>query len=450
MQRVAILGCAAANVFAAPPSMDDFWAGSAFFYPSVSIPAGGAAFQQVDAGTRVVVVNSTWYLFGRYDLGATVKCPDGEISINVRASVDQGRTWTPPSVLVKPDEVTTCIYADGSGFFDAETQTWHYIVQVLDVGNVGGWMLCHFYLAGPKPFGQWQPNPNNPVVKGGQLFNQICAGTGKHCQVGMVDEGTPEIVEKVGGDFYVTFHGYDYSRKLAVRGVARTPDFASWQVTGGAGALPGDVIFSAADCNSWNVPWTGGCIGSGEASILRGPSGYMYQVIEAADKELGCETGWDSQWWPLGIVRSSTWAPSTHWEQMHTTPLVGGPKGNQPRIGCSIQYNSLHLDVSSNTTYFAFWDVSFHPLNASASFQTWHLYELEWGTGTLPMQWPGPPQGPPGGVNCGTVDSCRATCSGFVQCRSDGWYYCCANNTCGAQHTCAGTPGLLYCACGPS
>lgn len=39
----------------------------------------------------------------------------------------------------KPDETTVCIYADGSAIYDAETTTWHYLVQVLDVGGKGGW-----------------------------------------------------------------------------------------------------------------------------------------------------------------------------------------------------------------------------------------------------------------------------------------------------------------------
>ena len=92
----------------------------------------------------------------------------------------------------------------------------------------------------------------------------------------MVDEGTPQIVEKVGMDYYVTFHGYDYKNKQAARGVARTPDFVTWEVTGGNNSLPGDVIFSAEDCHQWNVPWANGrCIGSGEASIVRTPSGFL-------------------------------------------------------------------------------------------------------------------------------------------------------------------------------
>jgi hypothetical protein len=159
---------------------------------------------------------------------------------------------------------------------------------------------------------QWQPNPRNPVVSNGQLFAQICAGEGKHCQPGMGDEGTPEIVEKMAGDYYVTFHGYDYTRKRAARGVARTRDFVDWNVTGGEGRLSGDVMFSSEDCQWSEVPWgEGGCIGSGQASIIKGRSGYMYQVvarwasagrvhdswqvIEVADKELGCETAWNSQ-----------------------------------------------------------------------------------------------------------------------------------------------------------
>ena len=61
------------------------------------------------------------------------------------------------------------------------------------------------------------------------------------------------------------------------------------------------------------------------------------------------------------------------------------------------------------------------------------------------------PQIPPSTQpDCRTVDSCKATCPGFVQCASDHYYYCCADQThCNAEHTCPGTPGLLGCSCGP-
>ena len=438
----------------APPSLDDLWAGTAHFSPVASFDVGSPGFEDVDAGTRVVVVNGTWFLFGRADAPATPACPSGMISINVRASADKGRSWGPPSPLAAPDGVGMCIFADGSAFFDAPAGTWHYLAQSLPAGAAARWALSHFSLVGASPLGAWTPDPRNPVVTGGQLFDQICAGAGKHCELGMVDEGTPEIVEKVGGDFIVTFHGYDYGRKRSARGVARTPDFATWAVTGGAGApLPGDVIFSAADCATWSVPWAapGGCIGSGEASVLRAaPSGFLYEVIEVADKELGCETGWDSQWWPLGLVRSAGWAPSTQWEQMRETPFVGGPAGGEPHVGCSIQYNSLHVDDDDGTTFFAFWHVSFHPANASLPAAGWHLYELAWGAAPLPMQWPGPAQRPPAPVDCSTKASCESTCPGFVECAADGFFYCCADAVhCAQTHDCAGNAGLHFCSCGP-
>ncbi len=44
-----------------------------------------------------------------------------------------------------------------------------------------------------------------------------------HCKVGMVDEGTPEIVEKDSeGFFFVTFHGWDAALDKSARGIAKT------------------------------------------------------------------------------------------------------------------------------------------------------------------------------------------------------------------------------------
>ena len=427
-----------------PPGFDDLWAGAARFEPIASFPVGAAGFETVNAGTRIVAgASGHWFLFGRADSAPTPRCPSGEISINVRASSDQGRSWGPPSALATPDAVRTCQYADGSAYFDAGSATWHYLAQVNTIGV--GWELAHFYRSGVSPLGAWTPNSANPVVRSGQLFGQICAGRSKHCTVGTVDEGTPQIVEKVGSDFFVTFHGYDYGTKAAVRGVARTPNFVAWNTTGAG--LPNDAIFAAADCASWNVPWAaGGCIGSGEASIQRDPrSGFMYEVIEAADVGLTCDTSWGGQWWPLGLVRSKTWAPSPQWEQMPRalTPFVGGPAAGEPHVGCSVQYNSVHRDPATNATFLAFWDVAFHSANKSAPFSTWHLYELAWGAPSLPMQWPGPPQQ---GVDCSTVDKCRASCPNFAQC-ADGTFYCCESPACTSQHACASEPGLLGCAC---
>lgn len=439
----------------APPSLDELWDSTASFRLLRSIPVGDPGLPDVDAGTRVLELNGTWFLFGRHDTGATKKCPSGEISINVRASSDAGAHWGAPHLIAKPDEIKYCIYADGSAFFDTASQTWHYLVQVLDVGGKGGWQGAHFSLQGPSPFGKWVADAANPVITSGSLWKQICAGGGKHCEVGMVDEGTFDIVEKAGADFIVTFHGYDYQRRKAARGVARTADFVTWEVTGGAAGLPGDAIFAATDCEHWNVSWApGGCIGSGEASILRSKGGYMYQVIEAADVALTCDLNRGEQWWPLGLVRSKTWKASPGWEQMKQTPFVGGPDGGEPHVGCSIQYNSLHQDMSTGKTYFEYWAVSFNSANKSSPGQYWAMYELVWGKGKYPIVWPGPaqsPSPPPAPVpDCSTKSKCQATCKGFVACPTDTVYYCCtdaARTGCTGVHNCTGTPGLLDCAC---
>lgn len=195
-----------------------------------------------------------------------------------------------------------------------------------------------------------------------------------------MDEGTPDIVEKIGEEFLVTFHGYDYAAKSAVRGVAATADFVTWRVAGAG--LPGDAIFAAGDCQRWNVSWApGGCIGSGESSTMRAPSGALYQVIEAADVGLTCDLTPGQQWWPLGAVRSELgWAASPRWQQMPTarTPMMVGP-----HVGCSLQYNSLWLDASRGKTWWAVWNLDF-----ARGCSSWHMYQLVWAQAELPMPWP--------------------------------------------------------------
>ena len=363
---------------ASPPSLDDFWGGAANFAPVRSFPPGAPSFASINAGTRVVSVNGTFYLFGRADNGTAVGgCTQGTIAVSVRASADEGATWSAASPLATPDLTTVCQYADGGAFFDAAAQRWQYLVQSLAPGGKGGWTLSHFSSATADALGPWIANPRNPVVHGGDLFDRICAGAGKHCTLGTVDEGTPDIVEKQGEEYFVTFHGYDYSSRRAVRGVAATSDFVEWRVDGAG--LPGDAIFSAADCAAWNISWAaGGCIGSGESSSLRGPGGHIYQVIEAADVELTCDLTPGQQWWPLGVVRSAEWAPSPGWEQARVSPMMVGP-----HVGCSLQYNSLWRDDVRGTTWWAVWNVDF-----AKGCSWWHMYALEWAPTALPMPWP--------------------------------------------------------------
>jgi hypothetical protein len=210
-----------------------------------------------------------------------------------------------------PESPDECAIVDGTAFYDEKTTTWHYLGQC--IARSGGWSMCHYYLHLSSPYGAWKSNAKNPVVRGGQLWSQICAGSSKHCTTGtigkfyffckrlenfltcLLDEGTPDIVEKRDGYFYVTFHGYDYKANKAARGVARTPDFVNWQISGFS--LPGDSIFSPLDCNPWNISWAaGGCVGGGEGSIMKSGD-YYYMLIEAPDVSLSCNTQRGVQNW---------------------------------------------------------------------------------------------------------------------------------------------------------
>jgi hypothetical protein len=78
-----------------PPSLDDLWSGTAGFHLVRTFPVNSPALPAVDAATRVVVVNGSWFLFGRADMGATSACQSGVITTNVRVSTDKGATWGP-------------------------------------------------------------------------------------------------------------------------------------------------------------------------------------------------------------------------------------------------------------------------------------------------------------------------------------------------------------------
>jgi len=270
---------------------------------------------------------------------------------------------------------------DGSPFFDPETQTWHYLSQ--SIGKASGWSLSHFWMNGSSSSptdGEWVPNPNNPVVLGGALFASICNGSGKHCLPGMVDEGTPDIVMKQNGSFYVTFHGYDYGRNLSARGIAKTMDFVTW-VTHDE-ELPGDVIFSSIDCNNWKINWAeNSCVGGGAGWVLKSGD-YFYQLIEAPDISLLCLG--PRQNWVFGLLRSPVlWAVSGTWEQFGAELTQSGLN---PIIvpalqwGCALQYDQIFQ--SEDSIYLSYWYYNNSPPQLTVSFE---LFRLVPGADLFPM-----------------------------------------------------------------
>jgi hypothetical protein len=171
-----------------------------------------------------------------------------------------------------------------------------------------------------------------PSVRAGQLWSRICSHSGSICNPrNTVDEGTPDIVYKKDGYFYVTFHGYDYHAKNGFRGVAKTVDFHHWIEVGAD--LPNGPIFAAPQCQGWNP----GCVGGGEASTLVAGN-YQYMMIETPTISMGCTPG---QNWPIALLRTSKggfpqWS-SARWQPFPLNPFLTTSKAG-PRSKCAIQY----------------------------------------------------------------------------------------------------------------
>jgi hypothetical protein len=324
--RLGILLAAFAPACLAQPSMDDFWNGTATFQyvrqqktPSAGGGPNSAVFYNLTA--QITVVGNTWYRISReaiIDKPAPAGCKGEPYARMVLyKSADQGATWTGRTVVVEPmpNSATACANADGAVFYDPETTTWHAVFQCTDNRTLP-WGVCHATRRSSDPVGPWVVDPGQSV-KRGAILQDLANLTG------WFDEGTPNIVEKVGGWFYVTFHGYNGTQ--GVRVVARTRDFTTWAVDT---TVP---LFGPADCASWNVAWKGGCIGSGWADTLV-DGGWYYMLIEAADRNLACVP---DQNWVIGLVRARN-LTSSQWQQ-----LPGG---------AGILFNSAQPDPKTGRT----------------------------------------------------------------------------------------------------
>jgi len=343
-----ILGIARSTAQTTPPAsiaqqMADFWQGKAHFQevrnidwakPPYNSPSEGWGW----FGNPMPFAGDTWYLFNRKWQTKQEKpayCPKIGWQIVVRQSTNQGQSWSNPAVVAAapgsqsaPD---ACGVVDGSSYYDHDTDTWQMLAQCLAAHNAGGWMLCHYVRHGSSPMGPFTADAA-PSVRGGQLWSQICNHPHSICNPHKtIDEGTPDIVYKKNGYFYVTFHGFDYSAKKGFRGVAKTTDFHHW-VTSGPD-LPNGPIFAAPECQAWNP----GCVGGGEASTLIAGD-YQYMMIETPNVSLACTAG---QNWPIALLRGPeskfpVWS-SPLWQRYRGNPLLTSA-WQGPQSKCGIQY----------------------------------------------------------------------------------------------------------------
>ncbi|MDQ3231224.1 MAG: hypothetical protein M3Q07_05335 [Pseudobdellovibrionaceae bacterium] len=237
-----------------------------------------------------------------------------------------------------------CAIVDADVYFDSETNTWHALAQSLSNKNV--WSLNHYSRTGRSPLGRFTANLANPVIRSRSLWKSICANDPGSCPGDTGDEGTPEIMYKRNGYYFVSFHGYHSSSGTGYRGVAKTTDFMNWLTI--APDLPGGPMFTSRDCQGWNVPWNPqtGCIGGGAAASLSSLS-HTYMLVEASDRNLLCTP---DQNWVFGLVRSTNLARSGTWEQFGGNPLI------RPAVKgvCPLQYPRLFRD--GERTYLSVWN----------------------------------------------------------------------------------------------
>jgi hypothetical protein len=325
----------------AQPTLDDLWQGKAHFRQVGELNYGGLHADGVPKASAgwYAVADGRWYAFSRTVIPRReARCASDHTQVVVSESRDQGRSWSAPVVAAAPASSRAgdgCAILDGSTFYDRSDGTWHMLAQCLDYNARGGWSLCHYSRRAASPVGRFSPNPANPVVRGGRLWSRICAGSGKRCHARVRDEGTPDIVEKVNGQFLVTLHGFD--GRNGYRTVVSTPDFRTWSTSDGP--LPGDAILSSADCAAW-LP---GCVGFGQGEAVRSGR-HIYMIAEAMNRSLMCQA---NQNWTFALLRSreGSWPRSGRggWETFRNTPLLR-PARPDPRIACQISYARWLVD----------------------------------------------------------------------------------------------------------
>lgn len=325
-------------------TLGDYWRGRAAWrlvrlYPL--LPGGPWG-----EGAHIFVHGGDWYLFSRKRGDTPPRgCPNGVdwMGTEVRRSSDRGLSWSPPATVVAPTPGTAweCAATDGDVAYDPDVGLWHYLFQCMS--QDGSWNGCHVERLGDDPIGPWTvPASGGLAIRGGSLWRRICR-VGSRCSIestggaAVVDEGTFNIFYRDGRDYYVSFHGFDGAR--GYRGVARTRDFATWFAGDPSHGTPRDAIFSAADTVAWRETWDGPPVGGGGGGILREKDGYFYMVVEAADRNLGCEPG---QNWDVGLLRA---------KDLRRVPWEGFPLGNpiaysskERESACNPSYNRLFAD----------------------------------------------------------------------------------------------------------
>lgn len=308
------------------PTMANYWDGKADWQIYYNLPIAG---WHAAAGTSIEVVDGIWYWFQRYQVSNQVPRQDGQVKLGTecRKSTDKGLTWSNPVTVISPDAGTawSLMATDGDFYYDASENKWRCLFQSLSDIGAFVWTCSYVERDGNDPMGPFTAPSGftNPAINAKEIWSKIANNPTKDCvklsgSINQIyDEGTPEIVYRIGNVFYVTFHGAA-NVGLSIygfRGIATTSDFQTYTP-----AAP-DCIFDAYDTNKWTVAWQGdlngnaGSIGVGQSTSIK-EGNYWYTLIEGSDKSLG---GTDGQNWTYGLFRSSN-LTSSSWDNWSNNP----------------------------------------------------------------------------------------------------------------------------------
>jgi hypothetical protein len=282
----------------------------------------------------------------------------GLLGVEVRKSVDGGRSWSYPVTVIMPQPNTPweCTATDGGAFYDEDQKTWHYLFQCLDRNLV--WDGCHLEFHGADPTlsnpSNWTGS-RNPVIRSGDLWSKICSNPSAVCRklplqfanYGLFipnEEGTFDIFQKKNGYYYVSFHGYDGVN--GYRGIAKTADWIHW--IAGQDDLPQDAIFNPLVATNWRENWQGWRtpngvwinhnlpVGGGAGGIFY-EAPYYYLVVECADINLGCA---DGQNWDVGILRAADLRQAP-WDSFAQVNPIFYSSRDFPSDSCNCAYNRI-------------------------------------------------------------------------------------------------------------
>lgn len=348
----------------ANPTLDHLWTHEARFVPVRKLHHKDAAGETSEhlMSVKIVPHGGKWYSLNRRTYrGNPAICGGARFDLQISESSDQGATWSVPLTVGRANDTAFCQITDSSLFFDEQTNQMFLLSQCQEALS-NKWDVCLYTADGLDPMNsQWTWSPHNPVIKPGDLWQRICT-TSMTCPADVTEEGTPEIIAKRDGWYFITFHGF--RSPDGYRGIAKTRDFVSFVVD--APDIAQGPLFTKNDCASLIE----GCIGVGHASMLFVDQ-IAYALVETPTQNLACAA---QQRWPVLLARANVatfWSQNPRWSFLsHDAPLLENRFRRD--LGCQIQYANLFTD--GGATYLSFVLYS----SKSTEWEPNAIYKLEW------------------------------------------------------------------------